>query len=73
MNRWLPVCLMLFGAIVGSLGSAMAQPANEQRTLRIVPFADLAVLDPINTTAGNVQSHAMHVYDFLFEIGRAHV
>jgi peptide/nickel transport system substrate-binding protein len=36
------------------------------KTLRVVPFADLQVIDPINTTAGNVQSHAMHVYDFLF-------
>jgi peptide/nickel transport system substrate-binding protein len=37
-----------------------------QKTLRIVPFADMQTIDPINTTAGNVQSHAMHVYDLLF-------
>ncbi len=30
--------------------------APAQKTLRIVPFADLQVIDPINTTAGNVQS-----------------
>ncbi len=52
-------------AITGSTGIAIAQ-APAQKTLRIVPFADLQVIDPINTTAGNVQSHAMHVYDFLF-------
>ncbi|MGL4973710.1 MAG: ABC transporter substrate-binding protein [Bosea sp. (in: a-proteobacteria)] len=44
----------------------MAQAPSETRTLRIVPFSDLPSIDPINTTAGNVQSHAMHVYDFLF-------
>jgi peptide/nickel transport system substrate-binding protein len=57
--------LLIAGASVIAAASASAQtPA--QRTLRIVPFADLQVIDPINTTAGNVQSHAMHVYDLLF-------
>lgn len=45
---------------------APAQPLPDHRVLRVVPFADLATLDPINTTAGNVQSHAFMVYDFLF-------
>ncbi len=62
MNRWLAACC----ALLWPMGAALAQPASEARTLRIVPFADLQVIDPINTTAGNVQSHAMHVYDFLF-------
>ncbi|MGL4437893.1 MAG: ABC transporter substrate-binding protein [Bosea sp. (in: a-proteobacteria)] len=62
MNRWLAA----FCTLLLPIGAAMAQPAIEARTLRIVPFADLQVIDPINTTAGNVQSHAMHVYDFLF-------
>jgi peptide/nickel transport system substrate-binding protein len=48
------------------VAAAIPAFAQTQKTLRIVPFADLQVLDPINTTAGNVQSHAMHVYDFLF-------
>ncbi len=52
--------------LLASAGAGLAQPASEARTLRVVPFADLQVIDPINTTAGNVQSHAMHVYDFLF-------
>lgn len=45
---------------------APAQPLPDHRVLRVVPFADLATLDPVNTTAGNVQSHAFMVYDFLF-------
>lgn len=45
---------------------AAAQPVPEHRVLRVVPFADLATIDPINTTAGNVQSHAVMIYDFLF-------
>lgn len=62
-NLWASAIAAL--ALVASLSTAVAQtPA--QKTLRIVPFADLQVIDPINTTAGNVQSHAMHVYDFLF-------
>ena len=62
----LKIRIMLFVLMMLPASMAFAQPANDTRTLRIVPFADLAVLDPINTTAGNVQSHAMHVYDFLF-------
>lgn len=59
---------MIAGAALAlwPLGFAGAQPLPDTQVLRIVPFADLQVIDPINTTAGNVQSHAMHVYDFLF-------
>ena len=53
-------------ATMPAFAQTPAQKTLAQKTLRIVPFADLQVLDPINTTAGNVQSHAMHVYDFLF-------
>jgi peptide/nickel transport system substrate-binding protein len=58
---------LIWGCILGlaAMTAAAAQPADT-RVLRIVPFADLQVIDPINTTAGNVQSHALHVYDFLF-------
>jgi peptide/nickel transport system substrate-binding protein len=44
---------------------AMSQP-SDTKTLRIVPFADLQTIDPINTTVGNVQSHGVMIYDFLF-------
>ncbi len=43
-----------------------AQAVPEAKIIRVVPFADLATIDPITTTAGNVQSHATNVYDFLF-------
>ncbi|MET4133630.1 peptide/nickel transport system substrate-binding protein [Porphyrobacter sp. MBR-155] len=39
---------------------------DTRNTLRIVPYADLQALDPIVTTIGIVQRHAMMVYDFLF-------
>jgi hypothetical protein len=49
---------------------ALAAPAASQpsdtKILRIVPFADLQTIDPINTTAGNVQSHGVMIYDFQF-------
>ena len=45
---------------------AYAQPIAPDRILRMVPNADLQTLDPINTTAGVVQSHAHMIYDQLF-------
>jgi peptide/nickel transport system substrate-binding protein len=45
---------------------AGAQTVPADRILRIVPNADLQTLDPINTTAGVVQSHAHMIYDQLF-------
>ena len=56
----------LAALIAGLTAPAAAQPLPENRILRVVPFADLAMIDPITTTAGNVQSHAVMVYDFLF-------
>jgi peptide/nickel transport system substrate-binding protein len=52
--------------LVALPGMALAQPVPPERVLRIVPNADLQTLDPINTTAGVVQSHAQLVYDQLF-------
>jgi peptide/nickel transport system substrate-binding protein len=45
---------------------AAAQTLSPDRVLRIVPNADLQTLDPINTTAGVVSSHAQMIYDQLF-------
>lgn len=53
-------------ALLLSAGAAQAQNIPETRILRVVPNADLQTLDPINTTAGVVQSHAHMVYDQLF-------
>jgi peptide/nickel transport system substrate-binding protein len=61
-----PKQLLLASVALAMGATAAIAQTPAQRTLRIVPFADLQVIDPINTTAGNVQSHAMHVYDFLF-------
>ncbi|MDP3417399.1 ABC transporter substrate-binding protein [Falsiroseomonas sp.] len=47
-------------------GPAMTQTIPPERILRMVPNADLQTLDPINTTAGVVQSHAHMIYDQLF-------
>src|ERR1700760_3236272 len=52
--------------LVALPGMAMAQPVPRGSILRIVPNADLQTLDPINTTAGVVQSHAQLIYDQLF-------
>ncbi len=51
-------------SVLATLSPAAAQ--NDAKTLRVVPYADLQSLDPIVTTVGIVQSHAMLVYDFLF-------
>jgi peptide/nickel transport system substrate-binding protein len=53
-------------AITATTGQVHAQAVPESKVMRVVPFADLATIDPITTTAGNVQSHAANVYDFLF-------
>lgn len=57
---------ILAGALALGALPALAQTIPETRILRVVPNADLQTLDPINTTAGVVQSHAHIVYDQLF-------
>jgi peptide/nickel transport system substrate-binding protein len=52
-------------AVALTVTGVRAQPADT-KILRVVPFADLQMIDPITTTAGNVQSHAVMIYDFLF-------
>jgi peptide/nickel transport system substrate-binding protein len=56
----------LLAAAVLAGAPATAQTVPPERILRIVPNADLQTLDPINTTAGVVQSHAHMIYDQLF-------
>jgi peptide/nickel transport system substrate-binding protein len=57
-------------AITLVLGLGLAGPALAQaeKILRIVPQADLRVLDPVWTTAQVTQNHAYMVYDVLFAI-----
>jgi peptide/nickel transport system substrate-binding protein len=60
---------MLVRSLMLLLAMVAATPALAQGTgkvLRVVPYADLQSLDPIVTTVGITQSHAMMVYDFLF-------
>ena len=57
---------ILAGALALGALPALAQTVPETRILRVVPNADLQTLDPVNTTAGVVQSHAHMIYDQLF-------
>jgi peptide/nickel transport system substrate-binding protein len=59
-KTWLAAALALMA------GGAVAQTVPPDRVLRMVPNADLQTLDPINTTAGVVSSHAQMIYDQLF-------
>ncbi len=57
-NIFLPfICMMLF---------VCQSHASDEKTLRAVLHADLKILDPVWTTHGITQIHAMMVYDFLF-------
>ena len=61
---------------LGLVGAfAAAAPASAQKVLKVVPHADLRVLDGYQTTATITAMHMASIYDALFawEIGRAHV
>ncbi|MGH7187147.1 MAG: ABC transporter substrate-binding protein, partial [Pseudomonadota bacterium] len=51
-------------AVFAATGSALAQ--GDQKVLRIVPHSNLAVLDPIWTTAYMSRNHGYMIYDTLF-------
>ena len=50
----------------GGLLPAGCSAPDRRNILRVVPYADLQALDPVVTTVGIVQRHALMVYDFLF-------
>jgi peptide/nickel transport system substrate-binding protein len=58
------------GAAVGAAGALRGAPfVHAQKrggTIRIIPIADLKVLDPIWTTAYVTRDHAYLIYDTLF-------
>ncbi|MGE4340965.1 MAG: ABC transporter substrate-binding protein, partial [Pigmentiphaga sp.] len=56
-----------FGAALLALSAATAT-AQAENVLRIVPQADLKILDPIWTTAFVTRDHGYMVYDTLFAI-----
>ncbi|WP_137127247.1 ABC transporter substrate-binding protein [Roseomonas sp. HF4] len=64
IHRLARAALLAAAALIAA--PAGAQPIPPERILRMVPNADLQTLDPINTTAGVVQSHAHMIYDQLF-------
>src|SRR5271170_5381816 len=57
-------------AVLGAGVTALAAPrlalGQGARVLRFVPQADLAVLDPVFTTATVTTNHACMVFDFLY-------
>jgi peptide/nickel transport system substrate-binding protein len=56
------------GLLAAALGAAAvaAVPASAEVTLRIVPHSNLAILDPIWTTAYMSRNHGYMIYDTLF-------
>ncbi|MDJ0389462.1 ABC transporter substrate-binding protein [Roseomonas sp. E05] len=68
----MPAALSAFSrrALLGTGAALLAAPrlgrAQGARILRFVPQADLAVLDPIFTTATVTSNHAMMVFDTLY-------
>ena len=58
--------LALAGAAAGSLAAPGIVGAQASRPLRFTPFADLAVLDPVWTTARPTRNHALLVFDTLY-------
>src|SRR5215470_1698271 len=64
--RWRPMrtlwnALVVIGALAGCFGSADAEV-----TLRVVPYSDLKILDPIWTPAYITRNHGYLIYDTLF-------
>jgi len=55
-------------ALVAPGKFACAQQASRARTLRFVPQSDLALLDPIFTSAQVTRNHGWAVYDTLFGV-----
>ena len=56
----------LVAAVVLGAGALSLHAQTDNRVLRFVPHANLAVLDPIWTTAYVTRNHAYMVYDTLF-------
>ena len=66
-RRFLSTASAAIGLSVLPFGGA-ARAADRARTLRFVPQADLAVLDPLGTTAYVTRNHALMVFDTLYGI-----
>lgn len=56
-------------AIAAAALTALAAPATAQeKVLRVVPHADLKVLDPVNVTAAITYIHGLMIYDSLLAL-----
>lgn len=67
-RRFLSTASAALGLSVLPFGGGPARSAERARTLRFVPQADLAVLDPLGTTAYVTRNHALMVFDTLYGI-----
>src|SRR5437763_10849983 len=70
MNRW-PALLGSIAPVTGAfvLAAILSIPAalaQGQKVLKIIPQADLRILDPITTTAYITRNHGYMIYDTLF-------
>ena len=60
---------MAFGATALVAAALAATPATAQeRVLKVVPHADLKVLDPVNVTAAITYIHGLMIYDSLMAL-----
>ena len=61
-----PLATLVIGALLLACTSLPAQAQAPARTLKIVPHADLKILDPTFTTAYITRNFGYMVYDTLF-------
>src|SRR5947209_1521301 len=66
MKRWLTKCVA--GALMVGAATTMVYAQDASKVLRIVPQADLKILDPIWTTSFITRNHGYMVYDTLFGV-----
>ena len=58
----------ILAAAVAGIGLAAGTAQAQTNVLRVVPHSNLAILDPIWTTAYIVRNHGYMVYDTLFAL-----
>ena len=59
--------LALLAALPLALGLGLsARPAEAQKTVYVVPHADLRILDPLQAAATITTMHASNIYDQIF-------
>jgi peptide/nickel transport system substrate-binding protein len=67
-RQFLLTAASTIGASIAPGALLPAWAADTTRTLKFIPQADLAILDPIGTTAYVTRNHALMVYDTLFGV-----